>query len=85
MSAIYDVYTHPAGKTLEESIGEALARFRSRHHCAPAAVWLSPRLPDVATAGLVVKRGAHMSPWYVYLELPAGERSAGWEQQALPL
>lgn len=78
MNEIYDVYSHPAGKRLEESVGEALKAFRGRHQCEPVAVWLHPSLPDVALGGqesawLEVKRGKRMSAWYVYLELP-GER-----------
>lgn len=70
MSAIYDVYTM-AGKSLDDGIREALRAFRARHQCEPAAVWLNPQLPAVDVDGLDVKRGRHMCPWYVYLEVPA--------------
>lgn len=71
MSAIYDVFTHPSGAALEDSVAEAVKVFRQRRQCEPAAVWLNPTLPAVAVEGLEVKRGRHMSPWYVYLEMPS--------------
>jgi len=70
MSAIYGVYTLPAGKRLEDGVDEAVKLFRARHQCEPAAVWLNPKLPGAVVDGLEVKRSLHMSPWYVYLEVP---------------
>lgn len=53
---------------------EAVKLFRTRHQCEPAAVWLNPKLPAAVVDGLEVKRSGHMSPWYVYLEVPGGRQ-----------
>lgn len=88
MSETFDVYTHPLGKQLEESVAEAVKSFRKRHGCEPAAVWLNPALMPEGKrlGGLRIVRSKNMNPWYVYLELPAGHKNddeAIWRQPML--
>lgn len=72
MVTIYDVYTHPAGASFEESVADALTRFQAWHGCDPVAVWASPLIESAGdtVAGLPLICSRHMNPWYVYLELP---------------
>lgn len=72
---VWDVFTHPSGAALEASVAAAVKDFRTRHRYEPAAVWLSPGLPEIVVDGLEVKRGRHMSPLYVYLEVPGGRQA----------
>ncbi len=83
--AIYDVYQRPAGERLEACLERVLPAFRKRHGGEPAAVWVHPSVDFAgdAVAGLPLLRGAAMSAWYVYLEVPAGGRKGAPVQLGL--